>query len=89
MPFSARTPLHDLFPFVHPEVVSILPQLSSQRLYRYYQFCYHIFSVLSVQSVLNFFLRLLARHRMPVSIVYLVISSRFRDHLATIPHVRV
>ena len=42
MSFSVRASLHNLFAFVHPEVVPVFPQFSSQRLYRYDQFCYHI-----------------------------------------------
>jgi len=42
MPAPVRTPLHNLFAFVHPKVVSVFPQLSSQRFYGYNQFCYHI-----------------------------------------------
>jgi len=39
-----RAPLHYLLTLVQPEVVSVLLQLSPQRLYRYYQCCYHFTS---------------------------------------------
>ena len=38
-----RAALDDLDAFVHPEVVPILPQLPSQRIYRYNQLCFHFF----------------------------------------------
>lgn len=41
-----RTLLHNLLAVAHPEIVSVLPQLSSQRLNWYYQFYYHSFSFL-------------------------------------------
>lgn len=46
-PFS-RAPLYNLLPFVDSEVISILPQRPSQGLYRYDQFCFHFFSLLSL-----------------------------------------
>lgn len=43
LPFP-RTSLHDLLPFVPPEVVPVLPQFPSQAFYRYDQYCFHIIS---------------------------------------------
>lgn len=40
LPFP-RTSLHDLLPFVPPEVVPVLPQFPSQAFYRYDQYCFH------------------------------------------------
>ena len=44
MPFSVRTPLNHLRPVIHPKVISILPQQSSQAIYRYYQIRFHVIS---------------------------------------------
>ena len=55
MPAPVRTPLYNLFAFVHPEVVSVLLQLPSQRLYWYNQFCYHIASFLFTLSIVSAF----------------------------------
>ena len=46
MLFPVRTPLHNLFAFVHPEIVSVFSKLSSQRFNWYNYFCYHIASFL-------------------------------------------
>lgn len=46
MLFPVRTPLHNLFTFVHPKVVSVFSKLSSQRINWYNYFCYHIASFL-------------------------------------------
>ena len=78
MPTSVRTPLYNLFPFVHPEVVPILPQHPSQLFYRYYQFCYHkklfclLISLHCMQACFPslLFLRLLAPHCMRVHFVF-------------------
>ena len=45
LPFP-RTPLHYLLPLVNSEVISILPQRSSQALYWYDQFCFHKYKIL-------------------------------------------
>ena len=44
LPFP-RTPLHNLLAFIHPEVVPVSLQFPSQRLYRIYQFSFHIKNV--------------------------------------------
>ena len=51
LPFP-RAPLHDLLSSVHPKVVPIFPQCSSQCLYRYNQFHFH-FIVLSLSFHLH------------------------------------
>ena len=56
MPFSVRAPLHNLFAFVHPKVVSVFSKLSSQRIDGYNNFCYHIspfFVLLRIESVVS------------------------------------
>ena len=56
MLFPVRTPLHNLFAFVHPKVVSVFSKLSSQRFNGYYNFCYHIspfFVLLRIESVVS------------------------------------
>jgi len=50
MLFPVRTPLHNLFAFVHPEIVSVFSELSSQRIDGYNHFCYHIASFLATIS---------------------------------------
>ena len=47
-----RTSLNDLYSLAHSEVVSVFSQLSSQTLYRYDQFCYHIFKILVFATLL-------------------------------------
>ena len=39
-----RASLYDLYALAYSEVVPVLPQLPSQRFYRYNQFCYHLTS---------------------------------------------
>ena len=56
MRFPVRTPLHNLFAFVHPKVVSVFSKLSSQRIDGYNNFCYHIspfFALLRIESVVS------------------------------------
>lgn len=56
MLFPVRTPLYNLFAFVHPKVVSVFSKLSSQRFNGYYNFCYHIspfFVLLRIESVVS------------------------------------
>ena len=56
MLFPVRTPLHNLFAFVHPKVVSVFSKLSSQRIDGYNYFCYHIspfFVLLRIESVVS------------------------------------
>ena len=36
-----RAPLHNLYPFVHPKVVPVLPQFAPQRINRYEQLSFH------------------------------------------------
>ena len=42
VPASVWTSLHNLFAFVHPKVVSVFPQHTSQAINGYNHFCYHI-----------------------------------------------
>ena len=56
MLFPVRTPLYNLFAFVHPKVVSVFSKLSSQRIDGYNYFCYHIspfFVLLRIESVVS------------------------------------
>ena len=55
MLFPVRTPLHNLFAFVHPKVVSVFSKLSSQRIDGYNHFCYHIISFLFTLSIVSEF----------------------------------
>ena len=80
------TPLHNLLALVHPEVVSILPQRPSQGLYRYDQFCLHIFKI--------FCLKLWGEEgAQPLHLLRsnLIMDCRFRrrDHFAIIAYVTV
>lgn len=95
VPASVRTSLHNLLALVHPEVVSILPQRPSQGLYRYDQFCFHIFKIFCLKlwgppTIFNFWgeegaqpLHLLRSN--------LIMDCRFRrrHHFAIIPYIPV
>ena len=91
-----RTPLHNLLPLVDPEVISVSFQCPSQGLYRYDQFCFHLFKIFCLklwgpQTIINFWGE--RRRKLPLSISGVVWSlqscCRTRSHHVRIAYVTV